>query len=123
MQCKCAKIKRVAWTLANGFVCERDIETIKETVEPNEEISCHNQVRFVQSYCYLGHRRNATGGSEAAVTARTRTRWIKFRECEELLYGSKLSLKMKGKINQNCANLAILYKSETWCLRQNEMAM
>ena len=40
-----------------------------------------------------------SGGSEAAVTARTRIGWIKFGECGELLYGRKFSLKMKGRIN------------------------
>ena len=39
----------------------------------------------MKSFCYLGDRLNASSGSEAAVTAKTRIRWIKFRECEELL--------------------------------------
>ena len=52
----------------------------------------------MKSFCYLKDRLNATGGSEAAVTARTRIGWIKFRECGELLYGRKFLLKMKEKI-------------------------
>ena len=58
-----------------------------------------------------------------AVTARTRIGWIKFRECGELLYGRKFSLKMIGRIYQSCVRLANLYGSETWCLRENEMAI
>ena len=50
----------------------------------------------MKSFCYLGDKLNASGGSEAAVTSRTRIGWIKFRECGELLYGRKFSLKMKG---------------------------
>ena len=34
------------------------------------------------------------------VTARTRIGWIKFRECGELLYGRKFSLKVKKRIYQ-----------------------
>ena len=49
----------------------------------------------MKSFCRLGDRLNASGGSEAAVTARTRIGWIKFRECGELLYGRKFSLKIK----------------------------
>ena len=41
-------------------------------VEPSDEISFFYQVDFVKSCCYLGYRLNASGGSEAAVTARTR---------------------------------------------------
>ena len=38
------------------------------------------------------------GGCEAAVTGRTRCWWVKFRECGELLYGRRFSLKLKGAI-------------------------
>ena len=78
---------------------------------------------FVKSFRYLGDRLNASGVSEAAVTARTRIGWIKFREGEELLYGRKFSVKMKGRIYQSCVRTAMLYGSETWCLRGNEMAI
>ena len=40
-------------------------------MEPGEEISFFDQVDFVKSFCYLGDRLNASGRSEAAVTART----------------------------------------------------
>ena len=64
-----------------------------------------------------------SGGNEAAVTARTRIGWIKFIECGELLYGRKFSLKIKGRIYHSCVRSAMLYGSETWCLRKNEMAI
>ena len=92
-------------------------------MEPGKEISFFDQVDFVKSFRYLMDSLNASGGSEAAVTARTRIGWIKFRECEELLYGRKFSLKMKGWIYQCCIRSAMLYGSETWCLKENEMAI
>ena len=60
--------------------------------------SFFDQIDFLKSFCYLGAGLNASGGSEAAVTARTITEWIKFRECGELLYGKKFLLKMKETI-------------------------
>ena len=66
---------------------------------------------------------NASGESGAAVTARMKIRWIKFKECGELFYGRKFSSKIKGKICRNCLRSAVLYGSETWCLRENEMAI
>ena len=35
----------------------------------------------MRGFCYLGDRVNASGGCEAAVTARARIGWVKFREC------------------------------------------
>ena len=92
---RCAKMKRVTSTLAKGFVNELCVDTKEGIVEPSEELSFFHQVDFVKSFCYLGGRLNASGGSEAAVTARTRIGWIKLRQCGELLYGRKFSLKMK----------------------------
>ena len=82
---KCAKRKRVTSTLAKGFVCELCVCTKEGIAEPHEELSFCDQNDFVKSFCYLGDRLNASGGSEAVVMARTRIGWIKFRECGELL--------------------------------------
>ena len=46
---------------------------------------------------------------------------MKFRECGELLLGRTFSLKMKGMVYRSCVRSAMLYGSETWCLRENEM--
>ena len=70
-------------------------------MEPNEELSFFDQVDFVESFCYLGDRLSASGGSEAVVTARMRIGWIKFRECGELLHGRKFLLKIKGRVCQS----------------------
>ena len=71
----------------------------------------------------LDDRVNAGGGCEAAVTARARNRWVKFRECGELLNSKRFSMKLKGLVYRSCVRLAMLYGSETWCLRENEMAI
>ena len=117
---RCAKMNKVTSTLAKGFVCELCVYKKEAIVEPGEEISFFDQIDFVKSFCYLGDRLNVSDGCEAVVTARTRIGWIKFRECGELLFGRKFSLKMKEFIrvakDQQCCVV-----SETWCLRENEM--
>ena len=45
-----------------------------------EERLC-DEVETVGEITYLGDRVSAGGGCEAAVTARTRCGWAKFREC------------------------------------------
>ena len=120
---RCAKMKRVTSTLAKDFVRELCVDTKEGIMKPGEELSFFDQVDLVKSFYYLGDRLKASGGSEAAVTARMRIEWIKFRECEKLLYGKKISLKMKGRIYQSCVKSAMLNGSDTWCLRENEKAI
>ena len=38
-----------------------------------------DEVETVNELCYLGDRLNASGGSKAAVTARVRIGWVRFR--------------------------------------------
>ena len=37
--------------------------------------------------------------------------------------GESFLLKVKGRIYQSCVRSAMLYGSETWCLRKNEMTI
>ena len=78
---------------------------------------------MVRGFCYLGDRVNACGGCEAAVTTRARIGWLKFRECEELLNSKRFSLTVKGMFYRSCVRVAMLYGSETWCLRENKIAV
>jgi len=77
----------------------------------------------MKEFYYLGDKVNASGGCEAAVTARARFGWVKFRECGELLHGKRFSLKTKGKVMRSCMRSVMLYGCETWCLRESEMAI
>ena len=76
-----------------------------------EEKLC-DEVETVSEFTYLGDRVSASGGCEAAVTARTRCRWATFRECGELLYGRRFPLKLNGTVHKSYIRPAILYGSE-----------
>ena len=76
----------------------------------------------VRGFCYLGDRKNASGGCEAAVTARARIGWVKFEECREL-NSKRFSLNTKEMVYQSCVRSVMLYGSEKWSLRKNEMAI
>ena len=73
-------------------------------------------------FCYLGERLNASGGCEAAVTARVRNDWVRFREYGELLLGNTFPLRIKGKVYHCYIRSAILYRSEAWCFKENKKA-
>ena len=48
---------------------------------------------------------------------------MKFREFGELLSSKRFSLKLKGMVYRSFLRSAMLYGSETWCSRENEMAI
>ena len=112
-------MKKVTFSSARHFVCRRctDGDGTKEPVEV-----LRDEVETVKGFCCLGDRLNASGGCETTVTSKVRIGWIKFRECGELLSGRRFSLRMKGMVYRSCVRSAMLYGSETWCLRESEMA-
>jgi len=97
--------------VAKNFVCARCRNVTKGRVEPIDKLC--DDVMTVGAFCYLGDRMNASGGCKAAVTARTRIGWLKFREYGEILHGKRYSVKLKGKIYQSCVRSAILHGSKT----------
>ena len=95
--------------LGKSFIGSNCVNTV--TAEPTEELC--SDIETVDAFSYLGDRINASGGCEAAVIARVRAGWKKFRECEEVLRGRRFQLKIKGKVYCCCIRPAILYGSET----------
>ena len=77
-----------------------------------------DEVETVKEFCYLGDRLYTSGECEAAVTARTRLGWKKFRGCGEIQFGKRFFLRMKRKIYKSYVRSAMLYKSETWCFKR-----
>ena len=63
-------------------------------------------------FTYLIDWVNADVGCEASVTAKTRCRWAKSKECGELLCGKKFPLKVKRAIYKRYARPAIPYGSD-----------
>ena len=54
------------------------------------------------------------GGCEHAILKRIQTGWLKFRELSGLLIGKVMSLKSKGIIYTTYIRPVMLYGSETW---------
>ena len=98
--------------------CNKQADGFMDSVEELCE-----EVETVRGFCYLGDRVNAAGGCEAAVIARARIGWVKFRECGELLNSKRFLVKLEGMVYRNCVRSPMLYGSETWCLRKNELEM
>ena len=85
-------------------------------VEPVEELC--EEVDTVKGFRYLGERVNASGGCEAAVTVRAE-KVGEVQGMRGVAQLKKFSLKTKGMVYQSYVRLAMLYGSETWCLKEN----
>ena len=116
------------WEASNGKFCaicemqEMDPWKMRESKEGDPEVGerfcvLDEEVETLRGFCYLGDRVNGDGGCEAAVTARAGIGWVKFRECGKSLNSKRFSLKLKGMVYRSCVRSAMLYGSETWCLR------
>ena len=44
-------------------------------------------------------------------------------ECGELLFGRRFLLRLKGAVYERYVRPAMLYGSETWCLKESEMGI
>ena len=99
-QGRCAKIKRATARLAMHFVCLKCKRIMEGMMDLIKKLC--DEVETVNGFCYLGDRLNASGGCEAAATARVKIGWVRFRECGKLLVGNRFPLKMKGKIYCCC---------------------
>ena len=73
-----------------------------------QEVKLCDEVETVREFTCLGGRVSAGVGYEAAVTARTRCGWAKFKECSELQYG-RFPLKLKWSVSKSYVRPAILY--------------
>ena len=62
-------------------------------------------------------------GGCAGVKMVTRCGRVKFRECDELLYGRRFPLMLKGAVHKSYVRPTILYGSEAWCLKESEMGI
>ena len=48
---------------------------------------------------------------------------MKFSDCQDVHDGEKFPLKIKGSVSKSSVRSAVLYGSETWCLRLNEIGI
>ena len=108
----------VAPKFSRMFACKNREGNAGEAVEHEEKLC--DEVETLRQFSYLGDRVNAGGGCETAVSVKTRCGWVKFRECCELPY-SIFPLWLTWAVYKKYVRPAILYGSETWCLKESEM--
>ena len=61
------------------------------------------------------------GDADAAVEARLRIGWNKFRQLVPLLTNKDVSLIMRGRLYSSCVRSSMLHGSETWPVRKENV--
>ena len=61
------------------------------------------------------------GDADAAVEARIRIGWNKFRQLVPLLTNKDVSLILRGRLYSSCVRSSMLHGSETWLVRKENV--
>ena len=75
----------------------------------------------MDKFCYLGDMIGSGGGAEYASSMRVKCAWGKFRELSPILTARKALLKLKGKVYRTCVQSVMVYGSETWAMKAEDM--
>ena len=98
----------------SNFICRRYKGELCETRQVNGLHIDGDEYEIVDKFCYLGDMLSQKGGCEHVILKRIQTGWLKFRELSSLLIGKGMSLKSKGIVYITCIRPAMLYGSEIW---------
>ena len=80
-----------------------------------------DMLECVDKFCYLGDMIGSGGGAEEASRMRVKCAWGKFRELSPILTARRASLKLKGKVYRTCVQSVLVYGSETWAMKAEDM--
>ena len=107
----------------SGYRCARCVSGNPSQTEVLGEISLgiDGSLECVEEFRYLGDMIAAGGGAEAASRARVRCAWAKFRELAPILTSRGASLKVKGEVYRACVQRVLVYGSETWPMKGEDM--
>ena len=123
---KCCGVKGSLEKVCSTFVCNKCLNGIQcAQTDSNEErfmVDGELSLEKVNRFCYLGEMLSQDGDVNAAVVARIRCAWKKFRELSPILTAKKVALKVKGKIYVSCVRSCMLYGSETWAVKEEQVS-
>ena len=81
------------------------------------DIGASAKLELVDKFCYLGDMLSVDGDADAAVEARIRTGWNKFRQLVPLLTNKDV----RRRLYSSCVRSSMLHGSETWPVRKENV--
>jgi len=121
---KCSGIKCNMYKVMRSFICRGCSNPVISTGHTSVDIGASANPEVVDTFCYLGDMLSVDGDADAAVEARIRTGWNKFRQLVPLLTNRDISLIRTGRLYSSGVQRSMLHGSETWPVRkENEVAL
>ena len=88
--------------VAKSFICRGCLNPVTIAVRTSVDIGASAKLELVDKFCYLGDMLSVDGDADAAVEARIRIGWNKFRQLVPLLTNKDVSLRA----------LSLIYRTE-----------
>ena len=107
-----------------SFICEGCSNPVISTGRSHVDIAASANLEVVDKFCHLDDMLSVDGDADAAVEARIRIEWKKFRQLVPLLTNRDISLIRRGRLYSSCVQSSMLHGSDTWPVRkENEVAL
>ena len=103
--------------VAKSFICRACLNPVSSAGRTSVDIGASAKLELVDKFCYLGDMLSVDGDADAAVVARIRIGWNKFRQLVPLLTNNDVSLIVRGRLYGSCVRRSMLHGSETWPVR------
>ena len=107
--------------VAKSFICRGCLNPVTSAVRTSVDIGASAKLESVDKFCYLGDMLSVDGDAHAAVEARIRIGWNKFRQLVPLLTNKDVSLIMRGRLYSSCVRSSMLHGRETWPVRKENV--
>ena len=121
---RCSGIKGSLLKQKDSFRCRKCLGQVQDDsyeIEKVKDVTVGaDRIEAVDRFCYLGDMIDGKGDADAAVTARIRSGWKKFRDMSGVLCRKGMSLRMKGELYKACVRSAMIYGSETWAMKEEQ---
>ena len=88
--------------MAKSFICRGCLNPVTSAVRTSVDIGASAKLELVDKFRYLGDMLSVDGDADAAVEARIRIGWNKFRQLAPLLTNKDVSLIMRGRLYRSC---------------------
>jgi len=104
--------------VAKSFICSGCLNPVTSAGRTSVDIGASTKLELVDKFCYLGDMLSVDGDADAAVEARIRIGWNKFRQLVPPLTNKDMSLIMRGRLYSSCVRSSMLHGSETWPVKK-----
>jgi len=86
------------YKVMRSFICRDCSNPVISTGHTSVDIGASANLEVVNKFCYLGDMLSVDGDADAAVEARIRIGWDKFRQLVQLLTNRDISLIRRGRL-------------------------